>query len=419
MEAALPLLPNGGGWEPGIGLDADPQGLERLIASLPTALIALAPDGTVTHWNATAVALFGCPAGAVIGRPLGEAPIRWDWARLRGVLENRRADSGPVKVDNLAFVRPEGGEGILGLTISPVAGTEGGAPGLVIIGGDITERRAFERQLAQAEKLRSIGQLTAGIAHEINTPIQYLGDNIRFLSEAFAELLEAVRPGRERPGDSPPGAAGAPEPAADLSAVDLDYLLAEIPEAIRHSLEGVERISRIVRAMKEFAHPGREEKSRVDLNAVIETTITVARNAWKYVAEMRTDFDPALPPVLCHPGEISQVVLNLIINAAQAIEERIRTTGAEKGEIAVSTGRRGQWVEIRVRDNGIGVPEEIRPHIFDPFFTTKEIGRGSGQGLAICYPVVVERHGGRVSFESEAGRGTEFTVALPLALPAG
>ena len=277
-------------------------------------------------------------------------------------------------------------------------------------------------QLSQAQKLRSIGQLAAGIAHEINTPIQYVGDNIRFLKEAFEDIAGVLRRGADLLAAARAGGVN-PELLRrleeDCERADLGYLMSEIPGAIQHAQEGVERISRIVRAIKEFAHPGRVEMSFADLNAIIETTITVARNEWKYVADLVTDFDRRLPPLRCHPAEINQVILNMIINAAHAIEEVARKGRMAKGVITVTTRRRDGWAEIQIGDNGGGIPEDIRPRIFDPFFTTKEIGRGSGQGLAICYPVIVEKHGGRITFESEVGQGTTFTINLPLSEQTG
>lgn len=293
--------------------------------------------------------------------------------------------------------------------MNPKAAVAGSAP------RDAAQR--WESPSCQSQKMRSIGQLAAGIAHEINTPTQYVGDNIRFLKDAFediasllrsgADLLEAVRGGAAT-------TAMARRLAADCERADLPYLMAEIPGAIQHALDGVDRISRIVRAIKEFAHPGPAEKSAADLNAIIETTLTVARNEWKYVADLVTDFDPDLPPIPCHPAEINQVILNLVINAAHAIEDANRPAHRVKGVISIRTRRRGGWAEIQIADNGVGIPAGIRPHIFDPFFTTKAMGRGSGQGLAICYPVVVEKHGGTITFESEEGHGTTFTLRLPL-----
>lgn len=280
---------------------------------------------------------------------------------------------------------------------------------------DATQR--WEGRSSQSQKMRSIGQLASGIAHEINTPTQYVGDNIRFLKDAFEDIASLLRSGADlleavRAGAVP--TAMASRLAADYERADLPYLMAEIPGAIQHALDGVDRISRIVRAIKEFAHPGPAEKSTADLNALIETTLTVARNEWKYVAELVTDFDPDLPPIPCHPAEINQVILNMVINAAHAIEDANQPARRVKGVISIRTRRRGGWAEVQIADNGVGIPAQIRPHIFDPFFTTKAMGRGSGQGLAICYPVVVEKHGGTITFESEEGHGTTFTLRLPL-----
>jgi len=279
------------------------------------------------------------------------------------------------------------------------------------------ENQRLERQRAQSQKMRSIGQLAAGIAHEINTPTQYVGDNLRFLRDAFEDLAGLLRSGEDLLKAARSGAVPlemVDRQAAAYERADWEYLMVEVPGAIQHALDGVDRISRIVRAIKEFAHPGPAEKSTADLNAAIETTLTIARNEWKYVADLVTDFDPNLPPVLCHPAEINQVIMNMVINAAHAIEDAVPHRCRPKGVITIRTRRRDGWAEIQIADNGIGIPEHIRPHIFDPFFTTKAIGRGTGQGLAICYPVIVEKHGGMITLESEEGQGTTFTLRLPL-----
>jgi signal transduction histidine kinase len=176
----------------------------------------------------------------------------------------------------------------------------------------------------------------------------------------------------------------------------------------------VTRVSRIVQAMKEFSHPSTAEKTPVDLPRAIENTLTVARNEWKYVAEVVTDFDPALPAVRCLPGEVNQMLLNLIVNAAHAIGDVVGTGGERKGTLTVTTRRVGNWAEIRVSDTGTGIPAKIRERVFDPFFTTKPVGKGTGQGLAIAHAVVVDKHGGQITLETEEGRGTTFIVRLPL-----
>ncbi len=184
--------------------------------------------------------------------------------------------------------------------------------------------------------------------------------------------------------------------------------------AIQQSLEGLDHVTHIVRAMKEFSHPGNKEKKTYDINKAIKNTITVTRNEWKYIADMVTDFDSTLPPLSCLPGDFNQVLLNIIMNAAHATADFVGDNPGKKGTIAVSTHNDDQWAEIRIRDTGSGIPEKIRSRIFDPFFTTKEVGRGTGQGLAISRSVVVDKHGGTINIETEMGKGTTFIIRLPI-----
>ena len=279
------------------------------------------------------------------------------------------------------------------------------------------ERKAMELQLVQAHKLESIGQLAAGIAHEINTPTQYIGDNTRFLQDAFGGLVvlvgkygELFKALKEK-GTVEVGLIAEVEKAE--AGADLEFTLAEIPQAIQQSLEGLERVTKIVRAMKDFSHPGVQQKTMIDINHAIESTITVARNEWKYVAEMDLQLDKTLPLVPCMPGEINQVVLNLVVNAAHAIEDVVSKQPNTKGIITVSTRKVVNEVEIRIKDTGAGIPEAVRKKIFEPFFTTKEVGKGTGQGLAIARGAIA-KHGGEIEFESEVGRGTTFIIRLPL-----
>lgn len=292
----------------------------------------------------------------------------------------------------------------------------------VVVARDITQRKADERerermeiQLRHGQKLEAIGQLAAGIAHEINTPAQFISDNTRFVQAAFEDIerLLARYDGllHEESGRSPALAARVAEAAVDA---DLAYLREEVPRAIRQSLEGLGRVTRIVRAMKDFSHPGTNELAPVDLNAAIDSAVTVARNEWKYVAVVKTEFDASLTPVPCYPGEFGQVVLNLLVNAAHAIGDKLGKDSTEKGVITLSTRRRDGVVEMRVSDTGTGIPEAHRDRVFDPFFTTKAVGRGTGQGLAIAHAVIVEKHGGTIHFETETGSGTTFVIRLPL-----
>ena len=266
-------------------------------------------------------------------------------------------------------------------------------------------RVALESQLLQAQKLESIGHMAAGIEHELNTPIQYVGDNTRFLQESFGTLMPLLQEC---------STADAATIRAALEKADVEFLVEEIPRAFAQSLNGLDRVTHIVQSIKEFSHPGAVGMSDVDINHTLERTITVATNEWKYVAEMKTDFDPELPAVPCRADQISQVFLNLIINAVHAIRDVVGETPVTRGIITISTRRVGGQVEIRVQDTGTGIPEAIRGQIFDPFFTTKAVGQGTGQGLAITHGVIVGKHGGTIDCETEEGTGTTFVIRLPL-----
>lgn len=278
-------------------------------------------------------------------------------------------------------------------------------------------RQRIEVQLEAAQKLEAIGQLAAGIAHEINTPTQFIGDNLRFVRDGFRELMD-LRPLEQQLLDAAralPGCKGLVEEFEKAYAkADVDYLHEEIPKALDQALEGVQRVSGIVRSMKEFSHPGVAEKQNVDLNHAIESTLTVSRSVWKYVADVSTQFDAFLPTVPVLPGEFNQVILNIIVNAAHAIGDVVGDGGKGKGLIRISTRQDGKWAEIRISDTGTGIPESARAHMFELFFTTKGIGKGTGQGLAIAHTVVVEKHGGAITFETETGKGTTFIIRLPL-----
>jgi PAS domain S-box-containing protein len=275
----------------------------------------------------------------------------------------------------------------------------------------------MEVQLRQSQKLEAIGQLAAGIAHEINTPSQYVGDNTRFLRDSLAGFLRVIENHKELLAAAKAGPL-TPEHIAQaearLATEDIDYLELQIPAAINETLEGVGRITKIVRAMKEFSHPGSKEKTPSDLNKAIETSVTVARNEWKYVADLSLVLDPALPLVPCFVSEFNQCILNLVVNAAHAIGDAIKQKPGAKGTIEIRTRRVGEMVEVRISDTGTGIPEALRPRIFEPFFTTKDVGKGTGQGLSIVYSTVVKKHGGTVAFESEMGKGTAFILCLPI-----
>jgi PAS domain S-box-containing protein len=286
---------------------------------------------------------------------------------------------------------------------------------------DVTQQKQLEAELAQAQKLESIGQLSAGIAHEINTPTQFIGNNIGFFKDASAEFFGLVDRITKLADNGSGGTVAECELREALRTVDLDYFRDEVPKAISQSIDGIERIQKIVGAMKEFSHPA-IEKTPTDINRAIESTIIVASNEWKYVAEMTTDLDHDLPPVLVMPGSFNQVILNMVVNAAHAVSAVVEDgteSGGKKGTIAVSTRRVDGWAEIRIQDNGCGISESIRDRIFDPFFTTKPVGKGTGQGLAIAHDVIVKKHAGSIAVESAPGTGTTFVVRLPLTVEKG
>ncbi|QBG47383.1 hybrid sensor histidine kinase/response regulator [Verrucomicrobia bacterium S94] len=341
--------------------------------------------------------------------------------QLQSELYKAALDHAPSKIE--ARMKSDATELPVIIKCSAILDEEGIPKGLMLVIQDQTERinadaerKNLEMELLHAQKLEAVGQLASGIAHEINTPVQFIGDNIHFIRDSLEQLFELQQVQYKLlEAAKKNGIDAALTDAVEQAQVDadLDYLREELPLAISQSLEGVSRVASIVLAMKEFAHPGSSEKTPACLQEAIETTLTVARNKWKYVASVETDFDDALPQVPCLVSEFNQVILNLIVNACDAISDIVEGSG-EKGTIRISTRLRDGYAEVRVEDNGGGIPEKIQSRIFDPFFTTKEVGRGSGQGLAIAREVIVNKHGGKFFFETQEGVGTTFIIRLPL-----
>ena len=286
----------------------------------------------------------------------------------------------------------------------------------VCIVRDVTEQRELEERLLESQKLGAIGQLAAGIAHEINTPMQFIGDNLHFASGSVAQLmtlLEQFKAAALEAEIAPLGAAKLEELLMAEADADFEYVREALPTALKRSLGGVERVTNIVRALKTFAHPGGDKLALTDLRGLIESTVMVATNEWRYVAEVELDLDANLLPVPCVAGELNQVVLNLIVNAAHAIGDVVAQTG-DKGRITIKAWNDETHAEIRISDTGTGIPEHARAKVFEPFFTTKEVGKGTGQGLSLAYNCIVKRHKGTINFETELGAGTTFIVRLPL-----
>lgn len=279
------------------------------------------------------------------------------------------------------------------------------------------EKLELEKQLFQAQKMEALGTLSAGVAHEINTPIQFIGDNSRFLQDAFVDIKKAfdklceLRSAMINGGDFNELAM---ESMTVDDEADMEYIMEEAPKAIEQILEGVDRVSTIVKAMKAFAHHDHDEMENADLNKALKDTLIISRNEYKYIADTEMELDPDLPPVPCYLNELNQVFLNIIVNASHAIASANSSMPEKRGRIMVKTIAENDEAVIKITDTGTGIPEAVRHRIFEPFFTTKEVGKGTGQGLSISHSVVTKRHKGTLDFESEHGRGTTFIIRLPL-----
>ncbi|CAN5811396.1 hypothetical protein BH11PLA1_BH11PLA1_16740 [soil metagenome] len=392
--------------------------LSNIVANIPFMVFWKGRDGRFLGCNdAFARLVHLAPGQEIVG--LTDFDIHPDpkTAEAYRADDSRVLASGRAKLlyeENL--VHSDGQQRHLLTSKVPLLDDNGEVYAVLGICADITDQKRLEMQLAQAQKLESIGQLAAGIAHEINTPVQYVGDNVRFVRDQFAGLMRLLqRYAGHLEGNAPVQSWA--ERRADIAAlareIDFDFVVAEVPLALEQSLEGIGRVSAIVSAMKNFSHPGSAEREPADLNRAIISTATVCTNRWKYVADLKFALEDSLPPVPCLLAEFNQVVLNLIVNAADAISERVGA-GGEKGEILLTTRRARGGIEFTVRDNGAGIPLAVRARIFDPFFTTKPVGKGTGQGLPISRNVIVAKHGGTLTFETELGQGTTFAVWLPI-----
>ena len=379
--------------------------LEAVMTSIPSAVFVTGLDGTIASVGGASTRLSGFAEDELVGDPIA-AHLRLD--------QGHHGDPDPWTSVEGAILRPDGREVAASISRSRLAHEDDRVDGWVYIAADVSDRKRLEVDLRQAQRLEAVGQLAAGIAHEINTPIQFIADSVHFLGEVIADLTDLatrVR-GAYAVADDHAAVRAALREISDVAdEVDLDFLLEEAPNAVDRTLHGVDRVSTIVRALKRFSHPGGDEPDHADVNDIVETTLTVARSEYRDVAEVDVELG-TLPEVPCHTAELGQALLNLIVNATHAIAAHLEGTG-EMGRISVRTAAVDDGVVIEVGDTGGGIPEEIRERIFDPFFTTKDQGRGSGQGLAISHAVVVERHGGRLSFDVEDGVGTTFRIWLP------
>ena len=398
-------------------------------------IVASSPRGPeIVYLNRAACADHGYTLEELLGRsPAVLTPPELNPDADRSIRE--AIESGTSIRLHLRARRKDGAVFDSGITITPIHDSSGMKHYSVSVGANITaalaeheakkrlqeqlvaelqERERMGMELRLAQKLESVGRLAAGIAHEINTPIQFVGDGVYFLKSAVADLQQLIEVYRGAVDSLAHGVDPGPVQLRlrEVEAkFDTTFLHIEIPAAFERTRDGIERVAAIVRAMKEFAHPDAKEQSPADINHAIETTLLVARNEYKYCAEVQTEL-AELPPLVCNVGELNQVFLNLIVNAAHAIEAAGRDVST--GLIRVRTALAGKSVEIVFEDNGCGIPQENLERVFDPFFTTKEVGKGTGQGLALARSIIVEKHGGRIDVDSEVGRGTRMILRLPI-----
>lgn len=386
---------------------------EQLILNAPLGIAVFDRTGLITVTNPTANVLLGLPEDSPV--TLYEHAFFVQTRLVEAVsacIEKRRHN-----VIEVSHNRGHDDYRRLRVHLAPICQEDGQLISVQAMFEDVTQHRESERQQNHRQKLEAVGELAAGIAHEINTPIQFIGDNIHFLQDAFVDLMRLIGAYDKTLRTLEPAVEHGAIRAVEQLAVEIDlaYLTAEIPKAILHSLDGVARVADIVNAMRTFAHPASDVKVPMDINQALNNTLIVARNAYKYVANIETDFDGTLPLVPCEPGEINQVFLNIIVNAAYAIEDQLKDDPTQdRGVITLRTRREDGKAVVQIKDTGTGIAPEHINRVFDPFFTTKPVGKGTGQGLAIVHSIIVQKHHGRIDLTSVVGKGTQFTIYLPL-----
>jgi len=374
-------------------------------------MLQLDHDGRIVQANRAIQEIVGRSPAQLVGRHLVELYDPEDApAALAGFSALARGERDRDRLE-VRYPRPDGSQGWLDVCTTALRDGQGRMRWAIVVAEETTQRKQVELEVRLGQKLEAVGRLAAGIAHEINTPVQFVGDNLRFLENAFADLRTLQLDYQRTVAASADrlGPATVEELRAAEAAADLGFLEEEVPGAIDQALAGVDRIATIVRAMKSFAHPPQRQRAAADLNQALRDTVMVARNQLEDVAEVELDLGD-LPPVVCQLGDLNQVFLNLLMNAVDAVAETGRI-----GHITVRTRHLDDEVEVRIEDTGGGIPEAVRERVFDPFFTTKEVGRGTGQGLALAHAIVRDKHGGTLDFETEVGRGTAFTIRLPVA----
>jgi PAS domain S-box-containing protein len=386
---------------------------EKLIAAISSIFITVDADGKISQWNHSAEKFFNIPKTRVKEQLFVDFLKEYtpDY-KVGEIIEKAQHQEKAVNNIEIQVNFPKDNESKqLLATINPIIDKEGKKFGFIFLAEDISHQKKEQMQVLVSQKLEALGQMAAGIAHEIRSPLQYIGDNVQFLLENFDSVMASCVAIK----DSVKNAAESGENVdteklnRSLREKDFDFFIEEIPMALDHIITGVSRVSHIVKSMNEFSHIGREAYEKWDLNEMLKTTLVVAHTRIKKVADLQTDYAPGLPPLYCSMGELNQVFLNLLINAVDAVAE----TG-KHGLIKVSTKQKDSELIVEISDNGIGIPDEIKDKIFTPFFTTKKVGHGTGQGLPFSYGIVVESHKGKLYFKSKVNEGTTFFIHLPI-----
>jgi PAS domain S-box-containing protein len=394
---------------------------EMMLRWVNGAVITVDREGKVLHANEVALSTLGWQSDEFTGCQVHEtihhsqddgSEYPWDFCPVFAAIE----DGSSHHVDGDVFWKKNGSSFSADYIVCPTRNDQNEITGAILTFRNLTEQRIQESKRIHRMKLMAIGELSAGIAHEINTPVQFIGSNISFMGESFQDLLKVLKAYRklgEVVQKEPYCHALLQEIAEIEESADIDYLEEEIPKAFEQTLHGVKQVTDLVQGLKGFAHSGTEgEKVASDINNIINNALLVSRNVYKYVADLETNLGD-IPPVKVYPGDIGQVVINLVINASHSIEEK-KGKSTSLGKITINSLLEGNDIVIQVSDTGKGIPEGVRDRIFDPFFTTKEVGRGSGQGLAISHTIINEKHNGEISFNSVIGEGTTFTVRIPI-----
>ncbi|MEP1869649.1 MAG: MHYT domain-containing protein [Paraglaciecola sp.] len=387
-----------------------------ILEHMADGLLTMRSSGIVESINSAGALMFGYPKESIIGNNI-ETLIDTDKVKdlkAASLHEKLKEQLGKTLVTH--GIKLDGSYFPVEIHFSKILLTTKNHTIFNCVVRDITERVQLEQQLRQSQKLESIGQLSAGIAHEINTPAQYVSDNTMFLNTAFESCLKILRKTQALV-DKEPSEISSSELTEIITLFkenDMEFVIEEIPLAITQSIDGLERVKKIVGAMKSFSHSSPGEMSLVDIAEAINSTITVSRSEWRYIAELTTSYTENLPKIKCLRDEFNQVILNCIVNAAHAIEAKNGQKSAELGTIEINVTQAGQYMEILICDNGIGMTSKVKSRIFDPFFTTKDVGKGTGQGLSMAYSVIVEKHSGKIEVESEVNVGTQFKISLPI-----